>query len=495
MIKKMNIKDTINIFALTDCHQEARKLCALFSEIIKFAPDKGQGTLICDGGDLFKGIYDRELCVTSYLHLREQLPEAKIVIALGNNDFGFNNDNINFLKQTSARFNRANIHVLCANLQNTETDTYPKWVDPYILLNINNKKVLITAFCINYIHLQKYNLRLINIKDAFLQIKDALKHIAPDAFIILNHALFPSSLELYQTALDCGIKPDLIIGGHEHSPIIPDIEKHIYYPLAFSRNALHFQLNITAAGKSLLLTEDIKPNSQKLNPLFLPDIESFENRAGLNVPVARSTLNLERSYSDPSILGTFIADQMKIAAKADIAMISTGYMTHALRYEPNKVLTMYNIERAFSALTPLQTIELNAAELKIVFNNAIRNRYIQISGNTRFLQCSQNITLYCTKDENRQGMITQILINGEPLYNEDGKPLHPEDLYLCAIDPFIGSGEIGFDVMRSHSKETLLKNQQLVRIKDLFINAIKEAENKYAPGSSYPCFKLIDADI
>ena len=58
--KKMNTQDNnINIFALTDCHQETRKLCCLFSGIIDTAPSNGKNTLICDCGDLFKGIYDK----------------------------------------------------------------------------------------------------------------------------------------------------------------------------------------------------------------------------------------------------------------------------------------------------------------------------------------------------------------------------------------------------------------------------------------------------
>ena len=57
--------------------------------------------------------------------------------------------------------------------------------------------------------------------------------------------------------------------------------------------------------------------------------------------------------------------------------------------------------------------------------------------------------------------------------------------YLCAIDPFIGSGEHGFDVLRTLEKETLLHNNQLVKIKDLFIQGIKDAPQKYAAGSIF----------
>lgn len=83
-------------------------------------------------------------------------------------------------------------------------------------------------------------------------------------------------------------------------------------------------------------------------------------------------------------MGTFIADCMRMAAKTEIAMISTGYTSHALRYEKDKILTHYNLERAFSADEPLQTVVLTPQELKEVFDNAVKYRYLIPTGNVRF---------------------------------------------------------------------------------------------------------------
>ena len=102
-------ENNIDVFALTDSHQETRKLCRLFSKIIEKAPTGGKNTLICDCGDLFKGIYDKELSIESYEILRRQLPEAKIVLALGNNDFGFNLDSFKFLQTASRRLDRKSV--------------------------------------------------------------------------------------------------------------------------------------------------------------------------------------------------------------------------------------------------------------------------------------------------------------------------------------------------------------------------------------------------
>ena len=489
----MNAPDKIiDIFALTDCHQEARKLCCLFSGIIARAQPNGKNTLICDCGDLFKGIYDRELCVNSYLELRRQLPEAKIVVALGNNDFGFNSEHLNFLQQTSRRFNQANIHFLCANLQDLESGTCPKWVDPYILLEINGKKIMVTALCVNYIRLQRYNLQLCDLPETLRKLAPTVKYIAPDAFIILNHALRTSSAELWNTAKECGINVDLIVGGHEHSTVEPNPEQRTYYPQAFSRTMIKLEMGFVDNHTVLACKEIVSHKTETLNPVFAAPLEEYENRAGLNIPVARSTIDLPRAYSDSCPLGSFVADQMQKAAKADIAVLSTGYLTHALRFEKGKILTMYNLERVFSAQTPVQTVTLSPKTLKAVLNNAVRFRYLQLYGNTRFLQCSSNIGIECVKNSENFGEVRQIYINSEPLLDDNGNPLHPEDEYLCALDPFVGSGELGYDMLRAVPKETLMKNGLLVRIKDLILQAVKDAEKKYPEGSAYPYTKIVD---
>ena len=488
----MQIADSkINIFALTDCHQEARKLCCLLSEIIARTPNNGANTLVCDGGDLFKGIYSRELCVNSYLHLRQKLPNAKIVIAAGNNDFGFNSAEFNFYKETVSRFNQANIDVLCANLRD-EKNAFPNWIKPYAVLEINHRKIMVMAFCTNQYRLQRYGLQLLDIEQTFMDLVPQIKHISPDAIVILNHALVPKSISLAATAKKAGISVDLIIGGHEHSVVMPIPEQHIYYPQAYARNMLQFALDFKDNLPNLEFVASLDCKTCPINPDLKKPLDDYENDTGLNVPVAPSILNLERDYSNPSPIGTFITDKMRDIAAADIGIISTGFICHALRFEAGKILTYYNIERAFSADIPLQTVTVSALQLKAMFNNALRNRYVSYAGNTRFLQCSQNVAIDCIKLADNTGSVKQIYINGIALLDDYGQPLHSEETYVCAIDPFIGSGELGFDVLRSLPKETLLQHNQLVKIKDLFFDELIAAAAKYAPGSSYPVYKLRD---
>ena len=102
------------------------------------------------------------------------------------------------------------------------------------------------------------------------------------------------------------------------------------------------------------------------------------------------------------------------------------------------------------------------------------------------------MSFVCAKNSQNWGVVRQIYINGNPLLNKDGEPLNPDETFTCAIDPFVAAGELGFDALRKLPKETLMHDNKLVRIKDLFIKAIKEAPEKYVEGSEYPSFKLTD---
>ena len=78
-----------NIYAITDSHQESRNLGLLLSGVYNFEKDNSSQFLILDAGDLFKGIYDKNLSINAYIKLKQILPNAQIFITVGNNDFGF----------------------------------------------------------------------------------------------------------------------------------------------------------------------------------------------------------------------------------------------------------------------------------------------------------------------------------------------------------------------------------------------------------------------
>ena len=127
-----------NIYALTDSHQESSNLSRLLSGIYNFEKDNNKPFLILDGGDLFKGIYDRNLSVNAYLKIKELLPHAHIFLTLGNNDFGFKKSDFEFLKDTASKFKNEGIEFVCANIYESKTGNIADIVPRYKILDIKN---------------------------------------------------------------------------------------------------------------------------------------------------------------------------------------------------------------------------------------------------------------------------------------------------------------------------------------------------------------------
>lgn len=476
-----------NIYAITDSHQESNHLSRLLSGVYNYEKNNTKPFLILDGGDLFKGIYAKDLSVNAYLKIKELLPHSEIFITLGNNDFGFNKADFEYLKTTIKRFENAGINVICANLTEQKTGKFVNWVPKYKILEINNQKILMTGFCVNNSCVKKFGLELIQPEHAFVNLINSINE-SYDKIIVLNHHWYTYSKALKDYAKNNGINIDLIIGGHEHSPIKPDYENNIFYPLAFARTMYKMTLD-----KKIENIEEIHFEKIKFIPELEKPIKEYEEKTRLKKPITKRVLNLTKCYSDPCPLGTFISDNMKKVGKTDIAFHSTGYTMYPLRLEDSKVITKYDLEQVMCATSTLEKIDINVEQLKKVFENATLNRMYRTQGNSRFIQCSQNIEITGKGNPNdKTYKIIQIAINGENLLDKNQNPIDKNRTFSCTIDPYIGNGEQGFDVLKNIPKTKILIDDKEIKINELFYQAIKNAPEEYLNSSEYPSFKLTD---
>ncbi len=471
-----------NIYAITDSHQESRNLSRLLSGIYNLEKSSAAPFLVLDAGDLFKGIYDKELSVNAYIKLKQLLPQAQIFLTLGNNDFGFTKADFEYLKHTIKVFESAGINFVCANLIDSVS-----WVDEYKIIEINGQKILITGFCLNNSCTKKFKCDLMPPEQSF---ENLIKSIQADydKIIVLNHHWYTYSKSLKDFALSRGVDIDLIIGGHEHSKIVPNFEDNIFYPLSFARSMYKMTM-----GETISNIEEISLEQTTFIPEFETPILEYEQKTGLKQPIARRVLNLTKCYSEPCPLGTFISDSMKNVGKTDIAFHSTGFTMYPLRLSDSNTVTKYDLERVMCPTTSaIEKIKISVEQLKQVFENAAKFRMLKDRGNSRFLQCSRNIKITGKGNpKDKTYTIVQIEIDGELLLDENAKPINPARIFTCTIDDFIGKGEQGFDVLKSIPKTEVLKNGTPVLLSELFYNSVIEAENLYQT-SVYPVFGFID---
>ena len=84
-VTKPNFKGTTAIRAVTDSHQEARLESTFLSKVAEDAK-KQNNILLLNCGDLFCGVYSRDLMSDLYLRFKKENPNVEVVMTIGNND-------------------------------------------------------------------------------------------------------------------------------------------------------------------------------------------------------------------------------------------------------------------------------------------------------------------------------------------------------------------------------------------------------------------------
>ena len=477
---------TTKIYAMSDSHQETRKTSAFLSKILDESR-RNKNVLFLNCGDIFKGIYPKTMERDCYLKLKKANPDIEMVMTLGNNDFGFNKEGLDYLVDTVKTFSDNGIKTVCANIFD-KNGNRPEWLEPYTIIERDGDRTFVTGFCIDNINTAKFGIVPKKQYEVLDEICDAIKKEKPDNVVILNHDYMPVSQNLAKACKDKGVDVDIIIGGHDHEFVQPDKRLNIYYPKSFSDSM--YQMNIVnkKGKKSIRDIKEINSKGLDIKPEFEEELKIYEEETGLMDDIAPSTLNLKKLYSKPCSLGSFLADKMKETADTDIAFFSTGFLMKPMPYKQNHNISNYEFKKTITAETPVKTIELSTEDLKNTFQHSLKTNGYG-SSNPRFLQCSNNIRLLGSDNPIEQRWdLKQIFINGEPLLDKDGKPIDPDRTFSCAIDSYIAEGGQGFSDIQQKNKQNVIINGAPVKINEVLMNGLKTAPQKYEQGSDYPSF-------
>lgn len=476
------------IYAMTDSHQETRKTSAFLSRILAEAR-KDKNVLFLNCGDMFKGIYSQPLERDCYLAMKAAKPDTEMVFTIGNNDFGFLKENLDFLIDTITQFTKKGIHTVCANIFES-TGKRPAWLKPYTVVELDGDRTFVTGFCIDNINTAKFGIVAKNQSEVLDEITEAIVKEKPDNVVILNHDFMPSSSSIVKALKERGVSVDVTIGGHAHDFVPANKELRIYYPEAFSDTMYKMSLENSVRGKCFSFDEVVKNEGLKLDEVFAPAVEAYEKETGLLDEIAPYTLNLRKNYSYPCSLGSFLADEMRKVAGADVGFFSTGFIMQPMEYRPNQVITKYLFKRTMSADKPIKMVELTIQELKEVFEHAF-NQFNFTGSNSRFLQCSNNMKFVGSMNYSTNSWdLKQIYIDGEPLLDKELRPLDSSRKFKCAIDYFIADGGQGFKTIQAAEKSDIVVDGKVARMDEVLMNALREAPSKYDPGSEYPSFKI-----
>lgn len=496
-----SFKGTTKIRAVTDSHQEARKECELLSKIEREAK-KQNNILLLNCGDLFGGVYSRDLMRDLYLQFKKSNPNVEIVMTIGNNDpisskdkyvkstcpYGEANS-IEYFKNAMKEFEENGINVVCANLTDKQTGEYPDWIKPYKVIERDGDRIFVTGFCIDRLP-ASLGVDIMDQVSAFQKLQKNIDAEKPDSIIVLNHDYGNTSKKLYDYAKSKGIKIDLIIGGHDHDNPDSDPEKSIYCPKAFSSSMFEMDLKIKDKISKLMNIKEVKSGTHPLNEGLKQIIEPYEKESRILEPLAPHILDLPKKYAHPGALGTFIADGMKEITGTDAAFFSSNVVRVPLYYEKDKDILNYDIRKIITFDSTVQTADFTPDELKEILTSAVKDRLRLGEQNAKFLQCSNNIRIEGRgNSEDKSYYIKQIYLNDEPLLDNEGNALEPDRKISCAFDNFIPTDGRSTSLTNADKKD-VIKDGVKLRLDTVLRESLINAKGKYQPGTRYPSFVL-----
>ncbi len=499
-------RGTTSIRALSDSHQEARLECALLSKIAQDAK-KQNNILLLNCGDLFGGVYSRDLMVDSYLKFKKENPNVEIVMTVGNNDPisskdkyapknpDDNRSSIEFFKNTIEQFNKNGINVVCANLKDKDTKQTPDWIKPYQIIERDGDKIFVTGFCIDRLPSQALNIDVISQTAAFDDLKEAIEKEKPDSIIVLNHDYQNTSKELFDYAKKQGIKIDLIVGGHDHDNPEPLPEINLYCPKAFSKSMYEMDLEIKNNVNKIMKIKEIENEDLPVSGEFESVLKEYEENSKILEKVAPHVLNLPKFYAHPGALGTFIADGMKDITKSDAAFFASNIVRVPLYYKEGADILNYDTRKIITFDSTVQRADLTPDELKEVLTSAVENRLSLGEQNARFLQCSSNIKIAGEgRNDDKTYSIKQIYLNNEPLLDDSGKALEPSRKINCVFDNYIPTDGRS-EALKNANKEDVIVDGKILRVDEILKRQLQLAEGKYEPGITYPKYSLNETII
>lgn len=256
-ISGLNFKGTTKCYVTSDVHQEAKRFADFLEKISKNSRNLSN-VLLLNNGDLFGGIYSRNLTKKLLIDFKKQNKDIEVVTGLGNNDFisepGYDEPEIKlnpetqhqFLKTTIKDFNDAGIKVVCANIKD-KNNKQPEGIKPYSIVCRDGDRILITGYCVERTDKAlKNNYNLLKEEDTVNLLEKWVEDEKPDAIVLLNHDYEGPCKKIKQLAEDKGIKIDFIVGGHDHEHLYHNPEEKIIVPAPFARQMFTFNLSIPA---------------------------------------------------------------------------------------------------------------------------------------------------------------------------------------------------------------------------------------------------------
>lgn len=248
----------------------------------------------------------------------------------------------------SERINEFNGDWLSTNIQ--EFDGTVK----YSISDKGGIKIAWLGLCMD--NLDDYTRYDVKVDNTINCAKETIRHINNnydiDAFVAVTHQDYDKDIELVKNVPEI----NLVLGGHEHYPIIKSINNTNIIKVGMDANSVA-QIKLSKNDKKLEITYDVlnlsdyhgieyhKEFSDLIYKLNEP-VRNIINKDIFVIHEKTSTLNI-RSNRDKVYLCQKILEMMKEYFDTDFSFLNSGYIRGNNKYEKDQIFTYVDMKNEF----------------------------------------------------------------------------------------------------------------------------------------------------
>ncbi len=392
----------------------------------------GQASLLVAAGDMIQGDLWADLFQgRSVIDVMNAMRFDAMTV--GNHEF------YQGLPVLRARIAQAEFPVLGANVEGSPS------LKPYVIKQLNGVKIgiigVVTPTTAATHPENVAGLKFSSPESALRRYLPELKRQA-DIIVVLSHCGYPVDQEL--AAQVPGI--DIIVGGHTHTKILhPELVGHTIIVQAWEHAKALGVLDLQIKDGKIVgfqgTLKEISPETGAPDPRIQKMVAHYGEQAHSIMQQVigdtRVDLDGKNVRSEETNLGDFIADVMRQAAGADVAVINGGSLKASIPRGPIKRQELY---QALPFRNYLVTARLTGAQLKLVLEHGVSSleqpagRFPQVSG----------LTFTYSQAAPAGARIQNLTVGGQPVILEKS--------YLVATIDFLAAGGDGYKIFAEASQ-------------------------------------------
>lgn len=267
-------------------------------------------------------------------------------------------------------------------------------------------------------------------------------------------------------ALAVAAGPDVILGGHEHEPLIAEEGKTLITKAGSdARYLVQVDLWVAQDGRLVERSWTFREVSRRVRPDPAVEalVRSYAKRLGqdLDVVVGRTAVDLEahsgKLTTEETNLGDFVADVMRERLQSDVALVNGGAI-RGNRTVPVGPLTRRDVGSLVPFANVVMKLEMTGRELRQALEHGLAQADRQGGG---FLQVS-GVRLVWDPQRPAGARIVSVGLGG--------RPLAADSVYTVAVLDYLYRGGDGFaEFARA---KVLVSRESGPQLADLILDAI-----------------------